>query len=189
MGVGGLVLAAGAGRRYGQPKALVCDDQGSWLGRAARGLLDAGCEPVWVVLGAGGEQAQALVGDLAVEVVLAEHWHLGMSASLRAGLQAATEADEVDAVVVTLVDLSDVGSDVVVRLMAGGVDRSTLRRASYDGMPGHPVVLGRDHWLAICRSASGDQGAKEYLTRHDVDLVEAGDLATGVDQDLPASNS
>ena len=46
----GIVLAAGAGRRFGMPKVLAED--GAWL-RAAVAALDAGgCRPVYVVLGA-----------------------------------------------------------------------------------------------------------------------------------------
>ena len=82
----------------------------------------------------------------------------------------------------SLVDLPDVTADVV-RRVADGVGRTTLARATYAGAPGHPVVLGRDHWAAIADSATGDAGAKPYLAAHDVVLVECGDLATGRDVD------
>ena len=50
-------------------------------------------------------------------------------------------------------------------------------------VPGHPVVLGRDHWEGVAASAVGDRGARDYLAAHAVDLVECGDLATGADVD------
>ena len=47
----GLLLAAGAGRRMGGPKALRVDADGtSWLVRSAGALLDGGCSGVTVVL-------------------------------------------------------------------------------------------------------------------------------------------
>ena len=52
-------------------------------------------------------------------------------------------------------------------------------------MPGHPVVMGRDHWLGVLDVAVGDQGARDYLAAHDHLLVECGDLATGRDVDTP----
>jgi len=178
--VAGLLLAAGAGSRMGMPKALVRDADGtSWLRRSVAALTDGGCDAVTVVLGARADEARALVPD-GVTVVVADEWADGMSASLRAGLAA---MDDADAVVLTLVDLPDVTAEVVRRVVAQGAGRATLSRAAYDGRPGHPVVLGRDHWAGVAASATGDQGARPYLAAHDVALVECGDLATGDDRD------
>ena len=83
----------------------------------------------------------------------------------------------------TLVDLPDVGPDVVRRLLDRPVSATTLARATYDGTPGHPVLLGREHWAGVIESARGDQGARTYLATLDVVHVECGDLATGRDVD------
>jgi CTP:molybdopterin cytidylyltransferase MocA len=178
--VAGLLLAAGAGSRMGMPKALMRDADGtSWLQRSVSALVDAGCDPVTVVLGARAEEARAVVPD-GVAVVVADDWAEGMAASLRAGL-AALGGD--DAVVLSLVDLPDVTADVVRRLVAAGADPTTLSRAAYDGEPGHPVLVGSEHWAGVADTATGDQGAKPYLAAHGVALVECGDLATGRDVD------
>ena len=182
-GVHGLLLAAGAGSRMGTPKALVRDPDGRpWLTRAIHTLVAGGCEQVTVVLGAGAEEALPLLEGTGATAVVAADWASGMSASLRAGLTAAVGTDA-DAVVVTLVDLPDVGADVLRRLLEPTPQPATLRRASYDGHPGHPVVLGRDHWAGVLATATGDRGARDYLATHDVEVVECGDLATGVDVD------
>jgi len=181
----GVLLAAGAGSRMGMPKALVRDPDGtSWLTRSVAVLRDAGCDDVVVVLGARADEAAAIV-PAGVRVVVAEDWAEGMSASLRSGLAAAASASG-EVAVVTLVDLPDVDSDVVRRVLAAASGPSTLARASYDGSPGHPVVLGRDHWEPIAADVSGDAGAKAYLRAHGCALVACGDLATGADQDEPA---
>lgn len=179
----GLLLAAGAGTRMGMPKALVRGEDGEpWLARGVRALTEGGCRQVIVVLGAAAEDALALLEGTGATAVVAADWHAGMSASLRAGLVAA-EGTDAEAVVVTLVDLPDVGPDVVRRLLLERPAPATLRRAAYAGRPGHPVVLGRDHWAAVAAEASGDRGARGYLATHDVELVECGDLATGRDVD------
>jgi CTP:molybdopterin cytidylyltransferase MocA len=66
-----------------------------------------------------------------------------------------------------------------------GGDPAAVARAAYDGVPGHPVLLGRDHWAGVLASAAGDRGARDYLATRPVVLVECGDLATGRDQDTP----
>ncbi len=177
----GLLLAAGAGRRMGRPKALVHDDDGtSWLVRSIEVLRDAGCGEVTVVVGAAAEEVRPLVTD-GVRVVVAEDWREGMGASLRAGLRSLSAGE---AALVTLVDLPDVSAEVA-RRVAGHTGSGVLVRAAYDGRPGHPVLLGRDHWSAIGDTVCGDTGAKDYLTAHGCVDVECGDLATGVDVDRP----
>jgi len=176
----GLLLAAGEGRRFGGPKALARDDDGtSWLLRAVQALRP--CSEIVVVLGAEAERAAALL-PLSVSRIRADDWAEGMGASLRAGLDALGPTDH-DAALVSLVDLPDVDAAVVARLVAASQGRGDLARAAYDGVPGHPVLLGRDHWAGVVASAAGDRGARDYLAAHDVDLVECGDLATGVDVD------
>jgi CTP:molybdopterin cytidylyltransferase MocA len=183
--VHGLLLAAGAGRRMGAPKALVRDADGtSWLLRSVTALREGGCDRVTVVLGAAADEAGSLLAGQDVEVVVAEGWAEGMGASLRAGLSAVAASDDL-ALLLTLVDLPDVGPRVVRRLVGLPVTATTLARAAYDGTPGHPVVIGREHWAGVAAEAHGDQGARAYLSRHTVDLVECGDLATGRDVDAP----
>jgi CTP:molybdopterin cytidylyltransferase MocA len=181
--VEGLLLAAGAGRRMGMPKALVSDDAGSWLVRGVATLRAGGCARVSVVLGAEADRARPLLDGLDVSVVVAADWAEGMGASLRAGLRSlAGSADS--GVVVSLVDLPDLVPEVVARVVAAAVgDPAALARAAYAGRPGHPVLLGRDHWGGVVDSAVGDQGARAYLAPRQVTLVECGDLASGHDVD------
>ena len=192
----GLVLAAGAGRRMGTPKALLRDADGTPRAlSAARGLLAAGCQEAVVVLGAAAAEAARLVtgagtADAAVRMVLAAGWEDGMGWSLRAGLQAlSTTPGDVSGVLVTLVDLPDVGAPVHRRVAAEWTARGrrsdALLRATYAGTPGHPVLLGRDHWGPLTAELSGDTGAQRYLQRHTVREVSCDDLATGRDVDRP----
>jgi len=207
-GIAGLLLAAGAGRRYGQPKALVDSGSGPWVRRALDAL--AGCGPRVVVVGAGADQVIALLPD-DVRIVRNPAYAEGMGSSLRAGLLALTGltgpspapghraqrsgsgdrvAPVIDAALVMLVDLPGVGGPVVRRVCAAAgpvLDaRKALLRASYDGTPGHPVLLGRDHWAGVIATAAGDSGARDYLRAHPPTLIECGDVGSGQDVDTPA---
>ena len=188
MRVDGLLLAAGAGTRMGRPKALVVGDDGTpWLHAAIARLQEGGCRRVTVVLGASAEEAPA-PGDAPVvhedlHVVVAADWAEGMGASLRSGLAAMDP--HADAALVTLVDLPDVTAEVVRRVVAAATGPGVLARATYAGTPGHPVLIGRDHWDGVRETATGDKGARDYLAAHEVIAVECGDLATGRDVDTP----
>src|SRR4051794_36716073 len=117
--VAGIVLAAGAGSRFGKPKVL----EGEWLRSAVGALAGGGCDDVVVVLGAA-------VVDVPVpaRAVIAEDWSSGMSASVLAGLAAVRDAD---LAVLHLVDLPDVGPDVVARVLAAVAASGTgLARAT-----------------------------------------------------------
>ena len=175
MTVAGVLLAAGEGRRYGGPKALVP----GWLQSAVGVLRDGGCAEVTVVLGAAVDDVP-LPDE--VRTVVADDWAEGMGASLRTGLGALADPD---AAVIHLVDLPDVTAAVVARLLAAPVDVTTLRRATYGGVPGHPVLIGRDHWAGVVALAVGDRGARVYLRTHPHEQVECGDLASGADVDRP----
>jgi CTP:molybdopterin cytidylyltransferase MocA len=177
----GLVLAAGEGRRFGGPKAPYVVHGERLVDRAVRVLRAASCDPVVVVLG-------AWVGAVPdADVVVNEEWATGMGSSLRAGLEHLGRLPDVDRVLVTLVDLPGLTPDAVRRLAAtrsrSTDPREVLASATYDGVRGHPVLLGRAHWAGIAATALGDRGARDYLAGHAVAQVEVGDLATGVDLD------
>jgi CTP:molybdopterin cytidylyltransferase MocA len=181
----GILLAAGAGRRMGRPKGLLREADGApWVARAAGVLAQGGCDPVLVVVGAEAAKVSALVPAPA-RAVVASDWAEGMSASLRAGLEAAAELPpSATAALLMLVDTPGITPAAITRLAALATP-STLARTAYGGVPGHPVLLGREHWDAVAATASGDAGARAYLRTRDVTLVESADVASGADLDTP----
>ncbi len=185
----GLVLAAGAGRRMGGPKALLRLHPGgpTRIESCVVDLLAAGLERVVVVVGASAEHSGPLARAAGAEVVSAPNWEEGMGASLRAGLgHLLADGATATCALVTLVDLPDVGMQVYRRVLDTGTSADVLARAAYDGHPGHPVLLGREHWEAVLEEAVGDRGARAHLESNVVSLVECGDLASGRDLDTSA---
>ena len=164
--VTGLLLAAGAGRRFGRPKALVDDGGGPWVLRAVDVLLRGGVDDVVVVTGAAAEEVEALVaglGDERVSTVRCGTWEEGMGESLRAGLTAlATRGRTVPArALVHLVDLPDVGAEVVARLLTSVAD-------STDAL----ARLGGDEFGMV--AGLGEDDADQLVERLRVALDDAG---------------
>jgi CTP:molybdopterin cytidylyltransferase MocA len=191
--VAGVLLAAGEGSRFGQPKALV-ELNGQTLAERGVGLLRAGgADPILVVTGAAPVE---LDGTLTVDN---PQWRTGMGSSLRAALHAlagtaigtatgSAIGPEVGAVVVALADQPLVGAEAVARLIAAYRDGASVAVAAYDGQPRNPVLLAREHWAEVIATATGDQGARTFLrTRPElVTLVECGDTGRPDDIDTPA---
>jgi molybdenum cofactor cytidylyltransferase len=171
----GVLLAAGAGRRYGKPKVLV----DGWLDIAVRALRDGGCADVVLVLGAAEVTAPP-----GVSTVTARDWHEGLSASVRVGLAQAGRM-RAEFAVLHVIDTPDVGAAVVARILDRALaSRGGLARAYFGDQPGHPVVLARRHWPGVLAAVSRDTGAAAYLrSRADVENVDCSDLASGRDVD------
>jgi CTP:molybdopterin cytidylyltransferase MocA len=183
--VAGLVLAAGGGRRYGAPKALVRYGDMLLVERAVRVVRDGGCAPIVVVLGAGADRVRAEAVLDGVTAVGNPDWATGMGSSLRVGLRALGRTGAV-AAVVQLVDTPGVTA-AAVRLFVELAAPDVLARASYGGLPGHPVLLGRSHWPQIAERAVGDRGAREYLAENAarVRTIPCDAVADGTDLDVP----
>jgi molybdenum cofactor cytidylyltransferase len=183
----GLVLAAGAASRFGAPKQLAELDGRPQVTRAAEAQRDAaGVERVAVVTGAYAEEVGEAVPE-GVDTVVCLGWDEGMAASLRAGLAALADADWI---VVSLADQPGVTSEIVAEIAAAVAaeaasdDEADAVRATYDGVPQHPVALG-PALLAQAEELEGDAGFRDLLQGARVRLVEVGHLGSAVDVDTP----
>ena len=186
MTVGGLVLAAGAGRRFGGPKQLAELDGVPLLQHAVDAMLAAeGIGPVRVVLGAHADRVLAAVDLGAAAPVVCAGWDEGMAASLRCGVAA---LDGCEWVVVTLGDQPRITAQVIAAVVteaARARAECAAVRASYDGQPGHPVALGRSLLPAVA-GLRGDVGARDLLDAAATRAVEVGHLCRPDDVDVTA---
>ena len=183
----GLLLAAGAGTRMGRPKALVDLDGRLLVERGIEVLREAGCDPVVVVLGARAVDVWRAADLDGATVVANQDWETGMGSSLRTGLDGLRGwPGWVDAALVTLVDMPGMTA-AALQQVAGFAAPDALAVATYDGVRGHPVLLGRDHWAGVIQTLTGDEGARRYLAAHDVTEVDCTGLADPTDLDVPPS--
>ena len=144
-GLVALVLAGGAGRRFGA-------------------AFEAPVEEVIVVTGSESKVAPAAEafalrrGEAArLRLVHADDWSEGLSASLRAGL-AAVAPGRLGAFVF-LGDMPDVPAGLPHRLAAAFAPGAAAVAPVLDGEPGHPALLGAELFAAVMR-LTGDRGAR-----------------------------
>ena len=184
MTVAGLLLAAGAGTRFGRPKALVRFEGELLVERGVRLLAEGGCDPVLVVLGAQADVVQEAAA--LADVVVATDWKRGMGASLRAGLHA-LQHRPVDACVVALADQPGIGAEAVKRLLAAHAAGAVAAVATYDGAARNPVLLSKPTWNDVAALAVGDAGARSWLRAHpdQVTAVACDGTGTPLDIDTP----
>lgn len=186
MTVAGLLLAAGAGRRFGGPKALAVFEGTTLLERGVALLEAGGCAPIIAVLGAEAELVPDVTYLPGVTTVTNPDWAMGMGTSLRVGLESLPEG--VTAVVVALVDQPLIGPDAVRRLVVAHASGAQAAVATYRGKPRNPVLLDRSLWDAVAADAVGDTGARGFLKAHPelVTLVPCDDTGTPEDIDTQA---
>ena len=158
--VAGVVLAAGAATRFGSPKQRLL------LPHVLARLREAGVEEIVVVAGAHPVEAGG------ARVVVCPEWERGPGASLRCGL--AELPSDVDAALVCLADGPNLSPAAVERVLASRRGSSDVVAASYGGVRGHPVVLGRSVWPLVL-----DEGARSL----DAQLVPCDDLGPPGDVD------
>lgn len=178
--VAGLVLAAGEGRRFGGPKQLAPLGGTPILEHVLMAVQAVpALDPLLVVLGARAAEIRAGMELGAFGVVVAEDWAEGQSASLRAGVAA---LGAVDAALVCLGDQPFITPQVIAGTLDGIGTRSDAVRASYGGVPGHPVLLSRP-LLDRVGELRGDVGFRDLLTGARVGTWEAGHLCDPMDID------
>lgn len=180
--IGGIVLAAGAGRRFGGPKQ-VAELGGLPLLEHAVMAMEAvpAIAPIAVVLGAHADVVGERVDFGSADPIVCKEWEEGQAASLRCGLDA---VGDVDAVVVTLGDQPGITPQVIAMVMDAIDSPALAARATYDGVPGHPVLLKRS-LFPLVRELRGDVGARPVLEQVKVKNLEAGRLCSNADVDTP----
>ena len=174
--VAGLVLAAGAGTRFGGRKQLALVDGRPLLEHALAAV--SAVSPRVVVLGHAADEIRARVDLHGARPVVCPDWAEGQAASLRCGLAALAGAD---AVLVVLGDQPGITAAAVAAMIGAAGDEDAVR-ATYDGVPSHPVLLRRP-LLERAGELRGDTGFRDLLRAASVREVEVGHLADPTDVD------
>jgi molybdenum cofactor cytidylyltransferase len=182
------VLAAGRGERFGgdTPKPLVPFRGRPLIEHALDAARGSKLTPLVVVVGnAADEVAGTIVANESIVLARNDAWRSGIASSLGAALRTLEPHADVDAVVVGLGDQPLVGAEAYRRLARAYDDGARLAVATYGGVRGNPVLLGREHWHEAL-TLTGDEGARVLLRRHVTVEVPCDDTGSPNDVDTPA---
>lgn len=162
-----VVLAAGAGFRFGGGKLLAPWKGGVLLDAALAAAFAAPVRSVAVVWGAdeGVREAAQAFADRAGEgerlrLVCAEAHADGMSQSLRAGIESLP--DDASGVFVFLGDMPRIPSGVLAPLAEAVAGGALTAAPVFEGRRGHPVLFSRA-LFADLTAFTGDRGAGVLL--------------------------
>lgn len=162
-----IVLAAGAGKRFGGAKLLAPLDDGVVLDRALTAALAAPVDRVVLVVGAGAKEVGAAAEGLAdqlgqgarLDIVFAPDHALGLSASLKAGLRAFADPDGVLIFLGDMPAIPPQAAEGVAAALCGGAPAAATFA---DGRRGHPVGIARRLFPQVL-GLEGDAGAGALL--------------------------
>jgi molybdenum cofactor cytidylyltransferase len=159
-----IVLAAGASTRLGQPKQLLQMNSESLLHRTIRLAEEAGCAPIFVVLGFEAERMRCDIADLDVRVVINSEWQSGMGSSLRSGMKALMKESQLpQKVALLLSDQPLLSSEILFSLVKKSAETDSLIVAtSYAGRLGVPAVFRKELYPDL-QKVEGDKGAREMI--------------------------
>lgn len=198
--VGGVLLAAGLSRRFGDRNKLlepVPNSETPIVRRAAETLVAAGLNPIVVVVGHESERVWDAVSGLDVRTTRAETFASGQAASLAAGIEAIDgdrggagslgseiSARPPEAAIVALSDMPFVSPTTIRTLRrAYGADVGTVIAPTFDGKRGNPVLFDRE-WFDDLTAIEGDVGGRAIVRKHGV-LVSVDDPGVLRDVDEP----
>ena len=179
--IAGILLAAGAGQRFGGEKLLhPLEDGVAIAAHAARNLL-AVVPDVVAVVRWGDFPLYDMLEQEGCQVTMFQGAARGMGASLAHGVAQARGAE---GWIVALADMPRIAPDTIRAVVIALREGAPIAAPVYKGERGHPVGFGatlRDELLKL----DGDQGARAVLERHRdaVKLIECDDPGVLFDVD------
>jgi molybdenum cofactor cytidylyltransferase len=188
-----IVLAAGKSSRMGRTKALLpLGSSGeTFLSRVIRVLREGGADAVVVVIGGDAAAVRASLprDDIHISAVENPRYEDGQLSSLLVGLAAVEQRhDNVDAVMVTLVDLPLISATTVQAVREAFLaNRSApLVRPRRGERHGHPVIFNRTIFGEL-RRTDPSKGAKPVVHAHAAEEVnvDVDDEGAFIDIDTP----
>lgn len=158
----GILLAAGAGRRYGGDKLSQCLPDGEPIALRAYRNLAAGCDRVVAVVRPDNPDLAERLQAAGAQLAVCHDAELGMGRSLACGVRTAAPAA---GWLVALADMPWILPSTVLQIAEALRGGARLAAPSLDGRRGHPVGFAAALAPELI-ALQGDQGAKSVIQAH-----------------------
>jgi molybdenum cofactor cytidylyltransferase len=163
--VAGVVLAAGTSTRMGSNKLFLEMDGETIVHRAVRRAIEAGLNPVIVVVGHEADRTREAIETLPCQPVFNPNFEAGVNSSLRAGIFAVSETTA-QAAVVILADMPFVTTEMIATLVDEYQQGTApLVVSDYEGVNAPPVLYDRSLFPELAMS-EGQGCGKHVVKRH-----------------------
>ncbi len=181
--IGAIVLAAGNSSRLGQAKQLLPFRGQSLVRGAACVAIEAGCQPIVIVVGRDREQITTELSDLPATILPNENWQSGIGTSIRVGAEAL--AHDCDGIVILACDQPFVDSALIHQLIAAHEEtQKPMAASAYAATLGVPALFARAVFPKLI-SLGDEEGAKVLLLSRPGDVALVNFPNGGIDIDTP----
>lgn len=174
--VTGVILAAGQGRRMGEPKQLLPLGGKPMVWHVAATACLAGFDEVIVITGAYAPAVKQVLQDLPLQVIYNEDWAQGQSTSVKKAVHSITADDQ--AVVFLLADQPLIDPALINELIkAYYQSKASIIIPRWLNRPGNPVLFDLRVWRSALLQLLGDEGARQIIRQHpeDIQYIEVAD--------------
>lgn len=184
--VTGVILAAGQGRRMGQPKQLLPLGEKPMIWHVAAAACDAGLDEVIVITGAYEIEVKQVLQDFPLKVIYNENWAQGQSTSVKKAVQSVSDEDQ--ALIFLLADQPLVDIGLITSLVRAYQEtKASIIIPRSHHRPGNPVLFDIRVWRSALLHLSGDEGARQIVRQQQeaVHYIELSDAQMFLDVDTP----
>jgi molybdenum cofactor cytidylyltransferase len=181
--IAAVILAGGASRRYGQPKQLLTWNRKPFIRWCAETSIQAGLEPVIVVLGANSEDILPALAGLPIKIVNNPDWNEGQASSLRAGIQSLPK--ETGAAIFLLADQPQVTPELLDKMKSEHAHSlAKIIAPIVDGQRTTPTLFDRSTFAEL-QKLQGDSGGRQLFSQYQPRYFEYSDSKLLLDIDQP----
>jgi molybdenum cofactor cytidylyltransferase len=181
--IAGIVLAAGGSSRFGGPKQLLMWKGQPIIRHVLFTAINAGLDPIVVVVGSSGQDIERVISDLPVRIVNNHEWMNGVSSSIRVGMTALPK--ELGGVVFIQADQPQISDALIKKLVeVHQVSLSSIVAPQINGKRGNPVLFDKNTFPDLFK-LEGDMGGKALFSHFPVQIVILQDTKLLFDIDTP----
>lgn len=181
--VGGIILAAGESKRFGEPKHLL-----DWKGKPIiqhiiEAALESDLSSISVVTGKYHKATIETLPELPINFIHNKNWHLGQSSSVKIGLE--NLDPNISGVVFFLADQPLIRSDLINTILDAYASTLNPIIVPYvKGERGNPVLFDKALFSEL-KDIKGDKGGRSLFVKYPIEKVEWDDRSPLVDIDSP----